>query len=196
MQTVILDGDRVSVPQEVFDWLMKFSMDVSTCMGVIKGRVGHPDVERDALVSLAGSLVMMSPGPPQHDPDLKHSPHDEASLWLKTNHAEYTRLVYMLVDLPVRYCQTNSWAVLLRHALADVVRDDVDPSNWEQVKAGYLQMQNQKGIPLYTDEQAGEFASEYGSFVKRDYGLALLSGFLEWDLPPPGGTPWEGVGGR
>lgn len=193
MQTVILDGDRVSVPQEVFDWLMKFSMEVSTCLSVIKDRVGHPDVERDALVSLAGSLVMMSPGPPDLDPDLKGCL-DEVSLWLKSHHAEYTRLVYMLVDRPVRYCETNGWVVNLREALADVIRDDVDPSNREQVKAGYLQMQNQSGTPLYTDEQAGEFADVYGLFVRRDYGRSLLSGFLDYHLPS--GTPWEGVGDR
>jgi hypothetical protein len=198
MQTVILDGDRVSVPQEVFDWLMEFSREVSTCVDVIKGRVGHPDVERDALVRLAGSLVSMSPGPPHHDPDLKEAPHPEGevSLWLKTNHADYTRLVYMLVDLPVVYGPTNGWTVNLRHALADVVRDDVDPSNREQVKAGALRVHTQSGTSVYSDAEAGEFADEYGLFVRRDYGRALLSGFLEWDLPSPGGTPWEGVEGR
>ncbi len=192
MQTVILDGDRVSVPQEVFDWLMDFSQEVSTCVAAITGRVGHQR-QANALVSLAGSLVMMTPGPPDLDPDLKESPEDAVSLWLTANHYGYTRLVYMLVDLPVRYWRSGL-TVNLRHALADVIREDVDPSNWEQVKAGYLQMQNQKGIPLYTDEQAGEFASEYGLFVRRDYGRSLLSGFLEWDLLS--GTPWEGIGSR
>jgi len=195
MQTVILDGDRVSVPQEVFDWLMEFSREVSTCVDAITGRVGHPDVERDALVSLAGSLVSMSPGPPHHDPDLKEAPHDEVSLWLKTNHADYTRLVYMLVDLPVVFGPTTQWTVNLRHALADVVRDDVDPSNWEQVKAGALRV-HQSGTSVYSDAEAAAFADEFGLFVQRDYGRALLSGFLAWDMPPSGGTPWEGVEGR
>ena len=194
MQTVILDGDRVSVPQEVFDWLMVFNRVVSTCVAAITGRVGHPDVERDALASLAGSLVMVTPGPPDLDPDLKQDPDGDVVRWLTANHADYTRLVYMLVDLPVVFGPTTGWTVNLRHALADVIRDDVDPSNREQVKAGYLQMQNQNGIPLYSDEQAGEFAGEYGLFVRRDYGRSLLSGFLEWDLPS--GTPWEGVEGR
>ena len=196
VQGVFIDGERVDVPLEVFQWLVDFSEVVSTTVKEITGRVAVGDEER-ALKRLGSSLVMMAPGSPCMDFSLGGTPSstgDPVGDWLDEHHAVYTRLVYDLMDVSVQFSAPSGWWVNLRHALSDVLDDDVDPDkNWDAVRLDFLQKH-----PSSTQDEAISHADEYGFIVNRKYGRELVDHFLRWDMGSPSMIPlrWAGVGGQ